>query len=325
MPKAVITGGAGFIGSNLAEQLISRGWSVIAVDDLSHGSRENISAIAGHGDFRFVHSDIRQPGLLEQHCRQADCLIHLAAYKIPRYGDALKTLTVNNESTKAVLECAAKYGLKTIVASTSDVYGKNATPPFSENHDLVLGPSHIRRWAYAASKIFDEQLALAYHAERELPVVILRFFGSYGPRNHRSWWGGPQAVFIEQALRGKALSVHGDGQQSRSFCYIEDTVAGIMQAADSNKALGMVVNIGSADEMKIIDLARLIIKMTNSISKIEFIPYGSFGGNYEDVRRRIPDLTRAASLLGFQPRVALPEGLDKTIAWHRRFTGAESD
>jgi UDP-glucose 4-epimerase len=318
MPKIVITGGAGFIGSNLAKYYINRGWNVTAIDDLSHGDKNNVTEIEQHPKFEFIFADIRTIDIMEKVCQKADYLVHLAAYKIPRYGDALKTLTINNDGTKIVLDAAAKRNIKTVIASTSDVYGKNPSPPFSETSDLVLGPSTVRRWAYAASKVFDEHLALAYYSERELPVAILRFFGSYGPCNHRSWWGGPQAVFIEQALRNLPITVHGDGKQTRSFCYISDTVEGIALALESEKASGQIINLGSVEEIEIIELAKMIIEMTESKSKIEYIAYESFGGGYEDVRRRVPDLRKANALFGFQTKVSLADGLQRAIAWHRQ-------
>lgn len=319
MPKVVVTGGAGFIGSNLSKYYINRGWHVVAIDDLSHGNTDNLKEINHNQKFEFIIADIRTYGIMAKACQNADYLVHLAAYKIPRYGDALKTLTVNNDGTRIVLDIAAEHKIKTVIASTSDVYGKNPNPPFAETSDLVLGPSTIRRWAYAASKVFDEHLALAYSAERELPVAILRFFGSYGPGNHRSWWGGPQAVFIEQALRNLPITVHGDGKQTRSFCYISDTVEGIALALESERANGQIINIGSAEEIEIIELAKKIIEMTNSKSNIEYIAYESFGGGYEDVRRRVPDLRKANTLFGFQTKVSLADGLQRAIAWHRQF------
>ena len=319
MAKIVVTGGAGFIGSNLAECLIETGREVVVVDDLSYGSLTNLKSVIDNDNFTFVKADICQPGILEKICIDAYCIIHLAAYKIPRYGNALKTLNVNNEGAKAVLNCAAKYNIKTIIASTSDVYGKNANTPFNENDDLVLGPPSIRRWAYAISKAFDEQLALAYYNEKELPVILLRFFGSFGPHNHRSWWGGPQAVFIEQAIKDKPITVHGDGCQTRSFCYISDTVKGIMLAMETEEAVGQVINIGSDHEICIKDLAEIIIDLIGSKSKIEYIPYERFGGRYEDVRHRVPDLSKALNLFGYKPVVSLDDGLKKTIDWHKSF------
>ena len=319
MSKVVITGGAGFIGSNLSERMSGLGWEVAVVDDLSFGSLSNLKKVIDKKNFLFIKSDICLPGVLEKACNNADCIIHLAAYKIPRYGNALKTMNINNEGTRLVLECASKQKIKTIVASTSDVYGKNPNPPFAENDDIVLGPPFIRRWAYAVSKAFDEQLAMAFYHERELPAAIIRFFGSYGPHNHRSWWGGPQAVFIEQALNNRPLTVHGDGRKTRSFCYISDTVDGIINVVESDKSIGQTLNIGSAEEVDIITLARKTIELTGSKSEIEFIPYEHFGGNYEDVRRRVPDLSKAERLFGFEPKISLEEGLKKTISWHREF------
>jgi UDP-glucose 4-epimerase len=319
MPKVVITGGAGFIGSNLAKYYLGRDWQVTVIDDLSHGDKNNIKEILNNPKFEFIFADIREQGIIEKACTGADYLVHLAAYKIPRYGDALKTLTVNNDGTRIVLEVASEHRIKTVIASTSDVYGKNPNPPFSETSDLVLGPSTVRRWAYAASKVFDEHLALSYYGERELPVAVLRFFGSYGPANHRSWWGGPQAVFIEQALRNLPITVHGDGKQTRSFCYISDTVVGIALALESGKANGQIINIGSTEEIEIIELARKIIAMTSSKSRIDYIAYESFGGGYEDVRRRVPDLRKANSLFGFQTKVSLADGLQRAIAWHQQY------
>jgi UDP-glucose 4-epimerase len=319
MSKVVITGGAGFIGSNLAIKLINKGFQVAAIDDLSFGSLANLESIQNHDNFSFIEADIREPGIIGNSLKDAKAIVHLAAYKIPRYGGALKTLNVNNESTKAVLETAAGQKIKTLIASTSDVYGKNPDPPFKESDNLVIGSPYVRRWAYAVSKAFDEQLGMAYLAERELPVVIMRFFGSYGPHNHRSWWGGPQAVFIEQALQNKPLTVHGDGRQTRSFCYVSDTINGIIAAINSDKIIGEVVNIGSDNEISIKALAEKIIDLTGSSSTVDFIPYENFGGRYEDVRNRVPDLSKARTLLSFEPGVSLDEGLKKTIAWHKRF------
>ncbi len=319
MPKAVITGGAGFIGSNLSIKLIDSGWSVIAIDDLSFGDLINLEPISNSDRFEFVKADVRNRKVLDDCFKGADAVFHLAAFKIPRYGGALQTLDINNEGTKAVFESASTYKVKTLLASTSDVYGKNPNPPFKETDDLVIGSPYVRRWAYAISKAFDEQLAMAYYAEKELPVVVMRFFGSYGPRNHRTWWGGPQAVFIEQALQNKSLTVHGDGLQTRSFCYVDDTVRGIMKAAETDKTIGEIVNIGSDDEINISELAEKVIAITGSSSEIRYIPYENFGGKYEDVRNRVPDLDRAKRLLQFESRTNLQQGLKNTIAWHKKF------
>jgi len=319
MSKVVITGGAGFIGSNLAINLLNQNRQVVAIDDLSFGSLVNIETIANNPSFTFIKADIREPGVVDKAIEGAEAIVHLAAYKIPRYGGALKTLDINNEGTRVVLEAASCNKVKTLIASTSDVYGKNPHPPFKETDDLVIGSPYVRRWAYAISKAFDEQLAMAYYAEKDLPIVLMRFFGSYGPHNNRSWWGGPQAVFIEQALQNKTLTVHGDGKQTRSFCFVDDTVRGIIASIDSREIIGEVVNIGSENEISIESLARTIIELTGSSSKIEYIPYENFGGHYEDVRNRVPDLTKARKVLKFEPKVSLINGLQATIDWHKKF------
>lgn len=246
-------------------------------------------------------------------------VVHLAARKIPRYGDALATLRINNDGTRNVFEAAAKQKCRVVLASTSDVYGKG-DPPFKETDNLILGRSDSRRWSYAVSKIFDEHLALAYHAEKGMDTVILRFFGTYGPRHHRSWWGGPQSVFIDQVLNGQEITIHGDGSQTRSFTYSDDLIEGIMAAAEENRTSGEIINLGSDREISILKLAEMINELIRPGTKpdILFVPYQKFGGNYEDVKRRIPDLTKAERLLGFECKIDLEEGLSKTTDWHRR-------
>jgi UDP-glucose 4-epimerase len=298
--------------------LLTRDFTVRCFDDLSHGSKDFVDGYKGHHNFKFYLDDVRNRPALETAVDGASVIFHLAARKIPRYGDALGTLNINNEGTRNVFELAEQQRCKVILASTSDVYGKG-TPPFKETDNLVVGPSHIRRWSYAVSKIFDEHLALSHHAERGLPVVVLRFFGSYGPRNHRSWWGGPQAVFIEQTLRDEEITIHGDGLQTRSFTYIDDLIDGILRASESSRVIGQIVNLGSEEEISILSLARLIYSLIKPYGspKLKFIPYESFGGGYEDVSRRLPDLTRARELLGYAWKTSLVDGLVKTIEWHR--------
>ena len=313
-----MTGGAGFIGSHLCEALLGKRYSVRCYDDLSHGSIHNIGQIKNNPDFKFYQNDVCDLAALQKAIGHAQIVFHLAARKIPRYGDALATLKINNDGTRNVFELASDIGCKVILASTSDVYGKG-TPPFKENDDLIIGPSHIRRWSYAASKIFDEHLALAYHSEKNVPAVVLRFFGSYGPRNHRSWWGGPQSVFIEQVLKDEEITIHGDGLQSRSFTYIDDLIAGLLLASYNKDALGQIINLGSNDEISILELAKLINELIRNgrPPKLKFISYESFGGHYEDVRRRIPDLTKSKEILGFQCHTELQDGLLNTIDWHK--------
>jgi UDP-glucose 4-epimerase len=298
--------------------LLAKGGAVRCYDDLSHGLTANIEAISNNDNFSFCQNDVCDVSALKKAMDGATIVYHLAARKIPRYGDALSTLHVNNEGTRNVLELAAAQKAKVILASTSDVYGKGK-PPFKETDDLIIGRSDVRRWSYAASKIFDEHLAQAYFCEKNLPVVILRFFGSYGPRNHRTWWGGPQAVFIEQALKGEPFTIHGDGLQTRSFTYIEDLVSGILSSGEKDEAVGQIFNLGSEEEVSILNLARLIHELIRGEEKpkIEFIPYESFGGGYEDVRCRMPDISKAREILGFDWKIHLRDGLRETIAWHK--------
>jgi len=314
----LVTGGAGFIGSHLCERLINDGYAVRCIDDLSYGSYNNLVPIINNPDFEFIEKDVCNIDAVESAVRDVSVVYHLAARKIPRYGDALSTLVVNNEGAKNVFGACIDKKIKVVLASTSDVYGKGK-PPFKETDDLIIGPSQSRRWSYAVSKIFDEHMALACHNEAELPVVILRFFGSYGPRHHRSWWGGPQSVFIDQVLENREITIHGDGKQTRSFTYIDDLINGIVTAGENPKAVGEIINLGSDDECTILRLAETINGIIHGThkAKIKFVPYESFGGNYEDVRRRLPDLTKANSLLGFNWKVSLKDGLAKTIAWHK--------
>lgn len=269
--------------------------------------------------FRFLENDVCDFKSLTEAFEKTSIIFHLAARKIPRYGDALSTLKVNNEGTKNVFEAAAAHNCKVVLASTSDVYGKGI-PPFRESDDLLIGRSDIRRWSYAVSKVFDEHLALAYHNEKNVPAVILRFFGTYGPRHHRSWWGGPQSVFIDQILNDEEVTIHGDGRQTRSFMFIDDLIAGIITASEKKDAEGEIINLGSDKETSILDLAKLIGKIIDNTRepRIKLIPYESFGGGYEDVKRRIPDLAKAKMLLGFSWQVELAEGLSKTIEWHKQ-------
>lgn len=320
----LITGVAGFLGSNLLGRLLDEGHRVVGIDNLSMGSMANLYPHLKHPRFRFVKADAMHRSTFESIREDVSCVVHLAAYKIPRYGKAIDTLHVNYHCTDNVLEFARERNCKCVVASTSDVYGRNPDVPFSEEHsDCVIGDSQSPRWAYAVSKLFDEHLALAYQDAYGFPVVLLRFFGSYGPNQPLSWWGGPPPVFIEAVLNGKSIPVHGDGQQTRSFTYVSDTVDGICAAIAQPAANGGIFNIGSDEEVTILELARRIQKASGEPGepRIELVPYESFTGKkYEDVRRRVPDTTIAREVLGFQARVPLDEGLKLTIEWQRQAT-----
>jgi UDP-glucose 4-epimerase len=312
----VVTGAAGFIGSNLSAALLQRGYTVRGIDNLSQGTELNVAALLTHPAFRLDRVDVRDEAALDQPCDGASAIVHLAAYKIPRYSDALDTLTINAVGTMNVAHAARRHGARLIAASTSDVYGKNTALPFREDSDLVIGPPSVRRWSYAISKMYGEQLLFAVHERYGIDVVLLRFFGGYGPNQHLSWWGGPQAVFIDKALDDEPCEIHGDGQQSRSFTYVSDHVDGIIRAIEHPAARNQVFNIGSTREITIEALARLIWRLVRGEQepKLTFVPYETFG-RYEDVRRRLPDIGLAQSLLGYDPRVDLETGLETTIRW----------
>lgn len=322
--KVLITGVAGFVGSNLATELINRGYEVIGVDDLSHGSLRNIEIFLKHDLFHFVQGDVCNKSIIMEKAHDVDYIVHLAAFKIPRYGNALKTLMVNSKGTENILEISREQGCKVVFSSTSDIYGKNPSLPFSEESDLVLGQTRVKRWGYAVSKIFDEHLCFAYHEEFGVPLTIVRYFGGYGPGQHLSWRGGPQPVFIDCALRKQPLPIHGTGQQKRCFTYISDMVEGTIKAMESEAANGEVFNIGNSFEVSILTLATEIWNLIYPHEKppIEFISYESFSGKYEDVMRRIPDMEKAKKILNFEAKIDLKEGLTQTIEWQKQVTTA---
>ncbi len=321
MPRILITGAAGFLGSHLCDSLLARGWEVVGLDDLSHGDKRNLAAAAAQSRFRFVEADVRDETAVARAAEGAAVVAHLAAYKIPRYGSRLKTLVVNAAGTQNALEAARRAGARFVFASTSDCYGKNPAVPFSEDHDGVVGPSRIARWAYAVSKTYGEHLCFGFREEYGLKATIIRVFGSYGPRQHLSWWGGPQAVFAEQALAGKPLTIHGDGLQTRSFTFVRDTIAAFLTIMESpaERVDGELFNAGADEEISIADLGRMIWRMVRpgEREQIEFVPYDKIANRpYEDVRRRAPDASRLRSL-GWKPTYDLETGLRETLDWQR--------
>jgi nucleoside-diphosphate-sugar epimerase len=312
-----ITGAAGFIGSHLSDRLVADGCEVVGVDDLSRGSLSNLNVI-DHPRFTFEVLDCTRRRELRAAFQGCDAIVHLAAQKIPRFGGALMTLEANVAGANAACGAALALDADLVIASTSDVYG-NGKPPFKEDGPLVLGPSTTRRWAYAVSKIYDEHIALALAEERGLKVTILRLFGCYGPRNHPSWWGGPQAAFAEVLLDGEIMDIHGDGTQVRTFTYVSDTVEGFVRALNTPAARGEVINIGGARPTTIIELAELV-QSTLDIPlplRARFVPYETLPGRYQDVLLRIPDNSKARSILDWKATVDLEDGLTKTISWHK--------
>jgi UDP-glucose 4-epimerase len=319
--KIIITGVAGFIGSNLAARLLGKGHSVIGIDNLSYGFDRNLQSIKGNPNFQFLHGDIANPLILKD--IKADVLYHLASQKIPRYTNALRTLEENYLMLRNVVQKCILDKTKIIFASTSDVYGKNPNVPFNEESDMVMGPTTVKRWAYALSKMYGEQYIIANHDEYGLNYTITRFFGSYGPHQNLTWWGGPQSVFIEKAYKKEPIDIHGDGLQTRTFTYVDDTVSALVLCVENENANNEIFNTGSKNggEISIKDLATLIWKLVNgkdSEPLLNYIPYSTFG-KYEDVMRRVPDITKICTQLGYKPEWDLEKGLSVTIDWQKQW------
>lgn len=322
--RFLVTGVAGFLGSNLLERMLRDGHEVVGIDNLSMGSLDNIAEFESNPKFRFLQRDVIHAATFADLEGPFDAIVHLAAFKIPRYGKAIDTLKINYQGTEQALEFARRLNIKAVLASTSDIYGRNPQLPFSEEGtDSVIGSSKSPRWAYAVSKLFDEHLGLAYADAYGFPVTVLRFFGSYGPKQNCTWWGGPQSVFIDCVLTDKPIPIHGDGMQTRSFTYVSDTVEGIYQATIRPQANGEIINIGNNEEITILELAKRIKRLSGTPGElnIQFTPYESFSGKkYEDVMRRVPDIKLCEKLLGVRAQVDVDVGLARTIEWQRGVT-----
>jgi UDP-glucose 4-epimerase len=313
-----VTGAAGFVGSHLCDRLLAEGYEVVGVDDLSYGSMGNLARAVEHPAFEFHKLDCTNRHALRAAFEGCDSIAHLAAKKIPRFGGTLSTLEVNVGGVNSACAVALALDADIIVTSTSDVYG-NATPPFREDGELTLGPPTTKRWAYAVSKMYDEHVSLALADEKGLKVTILRLFNAYGPQNHLSWWGGPLVTFIEALLDGEPMEIHGDGLQTRSFTYVSDTVDGFVRALRTPESRGEVINIGGTECTSILEVARRVQEQMGIPQPLRatFLPYEALPGNYQDVRERIPDTTKAKELLGFEAQVSFDEGVARTIEWHR--------
>ena len=318
MPS-LITGGAGFIGSHLCEALLARGGQVIILDDLSTGSMENIRHLQKNPQLHCVFDSMMNPRALADLVHRADTIYHLAAaVGVRRIIDTpVRTIETNVRGTELVLECAARKGRTVFVASTSEVYGKNASMPFREDDDVVLGPSTKSRWSYAASKHLDEFLALAYWKEKNLPVVIGRLFNTVGPRQ-TGRYGMVLPTFVCQALENAPITVYGTGQQKRCFGSVTDVVEAIIRLVSCRRALGEVVNIGNDEEISIEQLAFLVRERTQSASPIHLIPYDqAYAPGFEDMQRRVPCVEKLVSLTGFRPTTPLRVVIDQVAAYWR--------
>lgn len=313
--RVLVTGGAGFIGSHLAEALLLRGDEVVALDDLSTGRIENIAHLTAWPRFLLTVGSVTNEPLVASLVDQCDMVFHLAAAVGVRLvvNAPVHTIETNVHGTETVLRQAARGKKLVVVASTSEVYGKSAIFPFREDADLVLGPPTKTRWGYAASKLLDEFLALGYWQEKQLPVIVVRFFNTVGPRQSERY-GMVIPSFVRQALAGKPLTVHGTGAQTRSFTWVGDVVWALLALAAEPRAVGQVFNIGNGAEVSIRELADMIVSMTGSDSDIRFAPYHEvFGHNFEDMSRRVPDISKIRELVGYEPQVQLEQILDRVI------------
>ncbi len=315
----LITGGAGFIGSHLADALIARGDRVAIIDDLSTGAVANIRHLKGHPNFSYTLDTIANEAVLAELIDESDAVVHLAAAVGVQLivQSPVRTIETNVNGTELVLRWAAKKGKTVLLASTSEVYGKSERTPFREDDDLVLGPSTMGRWSYACSKLLDEFLALAYHKERDLPVIIARLFNTVGPRQ-TGRYGMVLPRFVRAAMRDVPLRVYGDGQQTRCFCYVGDTVRALIALLDHPDAIGRIFNVGNPQEVSILELAQRVVHLANSSSPIVLVSYEhAYEAGFEDMRRRVPDISRLTALTGFRPTLDLDEIIRAVIAYER--------
>lgn len=320
MSTFLITGGAGFIGSHLAEELLKRGDRVLALDDLSSGSVKNIAHLRVNPRLVFAPQSIDAHNVIAELVDEADVIFHLAATVgvLNIIESPVNTIANNIGGTEGILKAAAKKKKKVIIASTSEVYGKSTSVPFREDSDLVFGPTSKSRWSYASSKVVDEFLALAYWREFKLPTVVVRLFNTIGPRQVGRY-GMVVPRFMSQALHGNNLSVYGTGQQSRCFTYVSDVIEWLLLLAGNDRAVGEVVNLGNPEEVTINDLARKIIAVTGADVGIDYVPYEeAYEEGFEDMVRRVPDITKVQTLTGYSPRVTLEEALCHIRAWFLR-------
>ena len=318
--RYLITGGAGFIGSHLTERLLERGDRVVLLDDLSTGSMENIRHLKSSEHLEYHLDGIENRQLLAELVDDADVIVHLAAAVGVKLivESPVRTIETNVNGTQLILEAACKKKKLLILASTSEVYGKNTHVPFHEDADLVLGPTTKGRWSYAASKALDEFLALSYWKEKKQPVIVARFFNTVGPRQ-TGRYGMVLPNFVKRSLEGAPIEVYGDGKQSRCFCDVRDTVEGLLRLMALDRAVGEVINIGNTEEVSIENLAKLVKQRTGSASTIQFVPYDqAYEPGFEDMMRRVPCIDKLYSLTGFRPQTSLAEIIDRVSAYFRQ-------
>ncbi|MGA2429293.1 MAG: GDP-mannose 4,6-dehydratase [Candidatus Acidiferrum sp.] len=318
--RFLITGGAGFIGSHLAERLLARGDRVVLLDNLSTGSMDNIRHLKTFERMEYHLDNIENRQLVAELVDDADAVIHLAAAVGVKLivESPVRTIETNVNGTQRILEAACKKRKLVLTASTSEVYGKNTNVPFHEDADLVLGPTTKGRWSYAASKALDEFLALSYWKEKQLPVIVVRLFNTVGPRQ-TGRYGMVLPNFVKAALDNTTISIYGDGKQSRCFCDVRDTVESLVRLIDTPHSIGEVINVGNTEEVSIEQLAQLVKQRTGSNSAIEFVPYDkAYEPGFEDMMRRVPCVDKLEALTGFRPRTPLTEIIDRVAAFFQQ-------
>ncbi|MDD8052061.1 MAG: GDP-mannose 4,6-dehydratase [Verrucomicrobiota bacterium] len=320
--RALITGGAGFIGSHLAERMMGNGWKVTVVDDLSTGSFSNLDGLRGRAGFEFIRETVRNEVSLTSLVDRCDVIIHLAAaVGVQLIVDRpVHTLETNIHGAEVVLHLASKFGRKVILASTSEVYGKSDRIPFGEDDDTILGSTRFTRWSYACSKMVDEFLGLAYHDQYGLPVVICRFFNTVGPRQ-TGQYGMVVPRFVRRALSAEPLQIHGNGRQTRCFSNVRDVVRAVEALVDCEAAVGEVINVGSDEQVSIEQLADRVLTLTGSPSEKRYLTYEeAYGRPFDDMMARMPSLAKIHRLIGYRPEYDLDETLKQIIDWERRLS-----
>jgi len=316
--RVLITGGAGFIGSHLADAYLQHGDEVFIIDDLSTGSIENIRHLKDHPRFHYTIESVHNQPVTAELVDQCDVIFHLAAAVGVKLivESPVRTIETNVRGTEVVLALANKKKKKVLIASTSEVYGLSTDIPFREDGNLVMGATTKGRWSYACSKAIDEFLALAYWREKKLPTIVVRLFNTVGPRQ-TGQYGMVIPTFVKQALAGRPITVYGSGEQSRCFCYVGDVVGGLMKLMDDEKAVGQVFNVGSDHEITISDLAKRVKELTSSQSEIVLVPYDeAYEEGFEDMPRRIPDISKVNRQIGFEPQMDLDGILRSVIEFH---------
>ncbi len=300
MKNILVTGVAGMIGSHLIDVLLEKGYNVIGIDNLSYGKLENIKHNLDNSNFKFHRVDVTDFNAMAILAKDVEIIVHLAAFKkIGENDAAMPTFDINGKGTENVLQAAKMWGCKVIYASTSDVYGMSPDLPLNEDGDLLLGPSMIRRWAYAVSKLYGEQMAFAYYHDYNVPVVVIRYFGGFSPRSSFAWSGGHVPIFIRSILNNEPVIIHGDGSQTRSMGFVNDLVSGTVLAMENENAIGEIINIGNDEELSVFDTAKMVHEIANTGHelKINFIPMAEVFGKYKDIMRRIPDLQKAKKMV----------------------------